>query len=75
MHFLYFTSDLADQIMNSGRRNGLALMRGFLFWLQVFRNYFGSACCLYLCILVEKSFHIPNPYVSISCCSSTSVQH
>ncbi|CAL5015688.1 unnamed protein product [Urochloa decumbens] len=26
--------DLAEQIMNSGRRNGLALMRGFLFWLQ-----------------------------------------
>nr|CAB3479844.1 unnamed protein product [Digitaria exilis] len=25
---------LAEQIMNSGRRNGLALMRGFLFWLQ-----------------------------------------
>uniref|UniRef100_A0A804MCJ4 Uncharacterized protein n=1 Tax=Zea mays TaxID=4577 RepID=A0A804MCJ4_MAIZE len=27
--------DLAEQIMNNGRRNGLALMRGFLFWLQV----------------------------------------
>ncbi|NP_001168161.1 required to maintain repression 2 [Zea mays] len=26
--------DLAEQIMNNGRRNGLALMRGFLFWLQ-----------------------------------------
>ncbi|RCV34743.1 hypothetical protein SETIT_7G183400v2 [Setaria italica] len=26
--------DLAEQIMNSGRCNGLALMRGFLFWLQ-----------------------------------------
>ncbi|KAG2573645.1 uncharacterized protein LOC120641379 [Panicum virgatum] len=26
--------DLAEQVMNSGRRNGLALMRGFLFWLQ-----------------------------------------
>ena len=30
-----FTLDLAEQIMNNGRRNGLALMRGFLFWLQV----------------------------------------
>ncbi|OEL13758.1 hypothetical protein BAE44_0025225 [Dichanthelium oligosanthes] len=27
--------DLAEQIMYSGRRDGLALMRGFLFWLQV----------------------------------------
>ncbi|KAJ1272048.1 hypothetical protein BS78_06G173500 [Paspalum vaginatum] len=26
--------DLTEQIMNSGRRDGLALMRGFLFWLQ-----------------------------------------
>ncbi|KAF8669831.1 hypothetical protein HU200_051005 [Digitaria exilis] len=34
MHFLHLTLDLAEQIMNSGRRNGLALMRGFLFWLQ-----------------------------------------
>jgi len=34
--------------------------------LVVSRNYIGSACCLYLCILFEKSFHISDPYVSIS---------
>ncbi|KAL6903416.1 hypothetical protein ACP4OV_004229 [Aristida adscensionis] len=26
--------DLADQVMSTGRRHGLALMRGFFFWLQ-----------------------------------------
>ncbi|CAD6262894.1 unnamed protein product [Miscanthus lutarioriparius] len=32
--YLDYYPDLADQIMKSGHRNGLALMRGFLFWLQ-----------------------------------------
>ncbi|CAD6260150.1 unnamed protein product [Miscanthus lutarioriparius] len=32
--YLEHYPDLADQIMKSGSRNGLALMRGFLFWLQ-----------------------------------------
>uniref|UniRef100_A0A0A9EF01 Uncharacterized protein n=2 Tax=Arundo donax TaxID=35708 RepID=A0A0A9EF01_ARUDO len=26
--------DLAEQVMNTGSRHGLALMRGFFFWLQ-----------------------------------------
>jgi len=71
MHFLYFI------YVRSGRPNyekwqsqwsssdaGVSLLVAGI--LVVSRNYFGSACCLYLCILFEKSFHISNPYVSIS---------
>lgn len=32
---VYLTSDLVEQVTNTTFSNGLALMRGFFFWLQV----------------------------------------